>query len=71
MKTIAKIRENDESTGRIIRLGLIRVNKTGYRVVASNGDAVGYDKPQTADKCKADISASWGRWDTYIVINKG
>ena len=68
MKTIARIRENDESTGKIIRIGLIKMKNEygkGYRLAASNGDDISYYMPQTEEKCMADMRASWGKWDTY------
>ena len=69
MKTFATIRENDEATGAIIELGLAHFiddeDNDGFRVVASNGDDVGYYRAQSEEKCEADIVAMWGRWATY------
>ena len=71
MKTIAKIRENDERTGKIIRIGYRRHvynDERGWQVCASNGDKIGYYEPQPKDKCIAAIYAMYDRWDTFEAV---
>ena len=73
MKTVATIREHDELDGDIIHVGYELAEydgETGYRVVADNGDDVGYYRPQSAGKCIADIFAMWGQWDTFEAIEE-
>lgn len=68
-KWMAKIRENDERGGDIIRIGIDLEaeydGETGCRVIADNGDDVGYYRPKTEEECMSDIEAVWGRWDTF------
>ena len=72
MKAFATIRENDEAAGELIEVGYVPFtddeDNAGFRVVASNGDDVGYFRAQTAEKCEADIVAMWGRWETFEEI---
>ena len=69
MKRFANIRENDDQKKKKIYLGIEKYRDdegvSGYQVVASNEDDVGYYRAQTADKCIADIGAMWERWETY------
>ena len=69
MKTFATIKENDEATGANIELSLASFidedDRDGFKVVASNGDDVGYFRAQSAEKCESDIRAMWSRWTTY------
>lgn len=70
MKTLATIRENDEITGTIIKLGCApftdEEGNEGFRLEASNGDEIHQTwKAQTSEQCEADIVAMWGRWVTY------
>ena len=65
-KEIAAIRANDEIDGEVIVLGLDQIDG-GYRVVADNGDDIGYYEPQTMDKCIQDIIAMYDRWDSFVL----
>ena len=65
-KEIAMIRANDEIDGEEIVLGLDQIDD-GYRVIASNGDDIGYYKAQTMDKCVQDIIAMYDRWDSFVL----
>ena len=70
MITVARIRADDEPDGKIIRVGYALANYDGikgWRVVASNGDDVGYYLPQNKDKCVEDICQMWDRWNTFIL----
>ena len=72
MKKVAIIRELDESKMKKITIGYERAmweGKKGYKVVASNGDEIGYYLPQTKEKCIADIYAMYDRWETFEAIN--
>ena len=70
MKTFATIKENDETTGAVIKLGyesfVDEEGKEGFRLTASNGDEIHQTwRAQTPEQCEADIAAMWGRWITY------
>lgn len=68
MIKIAKIRANDEPNGKIIFIGYERAEYDGikgWRVSASNGDSIGYFRPQSKEKCITDIYALYDRWDTF------
>lgn len=68
MVKIASIGANDETDGAKIWIGYERAEydgEKGYRVVASNGDDIGYYRPQTKRKCIEDIYAMYDRWSTF------
>ena len=61
---IATIRANDDWEGEKIVIFAERV-KGGYLLKASNGDDVGYYKPQSLADCRNDAYGAWHLWDTY------
>ena len=68
MRKVATIIGNDEQDGMIIYIGYERTEyegEKGYKVVASNGDDIGYYRPQSKSKCIDDIFAMYDRWTTF------
>ena len=71
MKRICMIRANDALDGDPIRITAEPAEydgENGFRLAASNGDDVGYYKPQSLAKCQADAHDMWGRWATYRAL---
>ena len=70
VKPLATIAANDDhETGDTIILG-VRPHEAypekGWMLCASNGDKIGFLKPQTIAKCKSDLADMYGRtWITF------
>lgn len=68
MIKVATINADDMRDGAVITVGCELI-AGGYRVVADNGDDVGYYEPQPFAKCVDDIYAMWAAWDTFCMVN--
>lgn len=69
MEKIAMIKSDDDLSGDEIIIGIEPITDDegikGYRVIASNGDDVGYCRALSREECIKDIELSWARWKTF------
>lgn len=69
VKPLATIASNDDDeTGDTIILGVRRHEfdgAKGWILCCSNGDNIGYCKPQTIEKCTSDLKNMYRTWDTF------
>ncbi len=71
MINLIKIKADDDPEGAEIIISAEEYEREeikGYRLVASNGDDIGYYRPKSLALCRQDAEIMWGGWQSYEEI---